>query len=193
MIETKLYTRNEYLTLEEAENRRYDFFNGEIIEIDMGASETHQIICANLAAQLLTALHSTHCRVLTSGMRVHTPNGLDTYPDIIVVCGSSHYVEPKTDTGRDTLTNPMMLIEVLSKSTRDYDRGDKFFSYRTIPSLQDFLTIDQARVFVEHFHKIKTGEWLLREFSDLNDSLTLSSLGVSITLKEIYNKTDLAP
>ncbi len=192
MIETKLYTRNEYLALEESEARRYDFFNGEIIEIDMGASETHQVICANLVAQLLIALQSPHCRVLTSGMRVHTPNGLDTYPDIIVVCGSSHYVEPKTNTGRDTLTNPMMLIEVLSKSTRDYDRGDKFFSYRTIPSLEDFLTVDQERVFVEHFHKIKTGEWLLREFSNLDESLAFSSLGVSISLKAIYNQTGIA-
>jgi len=191
MITTKLYTRNEYLALEESENRRYDFFNGEIIDIEMGASEKHQVICANLAAQLATALRTTNCRVMTSGMRVHSPNGLDTYPDIIVVCGTSEYLELKTDTGRDTLTNPILLIEVLSKTTRDYDRGDKFFSYRTIPSLQDFLTVDQEQVYVEYFHKIKTGEWLLREFSSLEESIMLSSLGVSISLKEIYDKTTL--
>lgn len=192
MIETKLYTRDEYLALEEAENRRYDFFNGEIIDIEMGASEQHQIICANALAELCRALQSTNCRALASGMRVRTGNGLDTYPDVIVVCGESQYLEPKTGTGRDTLVNPVALFEVLSKTSRDYDRGDKFLSYRSIPSLQDFVAIEQDRVFVEHFSKVKSGEWLLREYASLDERFTLASIGVSIALKSLYEKTSLA-
>ncbi|MCS6988051.1 MAG: Uma2 family endonuclease [Chloroherpetonaceae bacterium] len=192
MIETKVYTREEYLALEEAQKRRYDFFNGEIIDIEMGASEQHQIICLNLGSELRAALKSTNCRVMGTGMRVQTGNGLDTYPDVVVVCGESQYVEPKTGTGRDTLLNPIVLFEVLSKTTRDYDRGDKFLSYRTIPSLQEFVAVEQDRVFAEHFAKIKSGEWLLREYASLDDALALSSLGVSLSLKSVYEKTALA-
>lgn len=198
--ETKLYTREEYLALEEKEGRRYDFRDGEIIdaesygeiiEIEMGASEQHQLICSNLIIELGGLLRGMNCRVMPSGIRVRAGK-LDTYPDIVVVCGESQYREPKTNTGRDTLTNPIVLIEVLSKSTRDHDRGEKFQAYRAIPTLQDFIAIEQDSVFVEHFAKLKAGEWLLREYASLDDNLPLSSLGVSLSLRNIYEKTDLA-
>lgn len=189
MIETKVYTRDEYLALEESEKKRYEFFNGEIFEIEMGASERHQIICTNLSGELRLLLRDVNCRVLASGMRVQTRDGLDTYPDILVVCGDSQYVEPKTDTGRDTLTNPIAIIEVLSKSTRGYDRTHKFQSYRTIPTLQEFVTVEQDRVFVEHFRKLNNGEWLLREYATLDASVPLDCLGISLSIKSIYEKT----
>ncbi|MCS7012041.1 MAG: Uma2 family endonuclease [Chloroherpetonaceae bacterium] len=172
-LEEKCYTCEEYLAFEEKEGRRYDFrdcqvmdakFYEETIEIETGASEQHQIICSNLIIELDRLFRETNCRVMPSGIRVQAGK-LDTYPDIVVVCGESRYREPKTNTGRDTLTNPIVLIEVLSESTRDRDRGEKFQAYRTIPTLQDFIAIEQDSVFVEHFTKLKEGKWLLCEYS----------------------------
>lgn len=184
--ESKTYTREEYLELEESEQRRYDFFNGEIIETEMGASEYHQMICSNLIIYLGASLRETSCRVLPTGMRIQTGNGLETYPDVLVVSGESEYSEPRKNTGRDTLTNPTVLFEVLSKSTRDYDRGDKFMAYRTIQSLTDFFAIEQGRAFVEHYSKIKTGEWRLREYQEMGETIALASLGIELALAEIY-------
>jgi Uma2 family endonuclease len=199
--ETKTYTRDEYLALEEAEGRRYDFLNGEIIDgeiingeiinTEMGASKQHQLICSNIVIELGIQFKKTVCAVMASGMRVHT-NVVDTYPDIVVVCGEATYVEPPKNTGRDTLTNPIVLMEVLSKSTRDSDRGDKFVAYRTVSTLTDFLAIDQDRLFVEHFRKIQTGEWLLREYTSADEQITLASINAMLTLKDIYDKTELS-
>lgn len=189
--EKKLYAREEYLALEEKEERRYDVLDGEIIEIEMGASEEHQLIGSNLIVALGALLRQTACRVMPSGMRMHA-GYLDTYPDIVIICGDSQYREPKTGTGRDTLINPIVLREALSPAARDRNQGEKFQAYRTISSLHDFVTIEQERVFVEHFSKIKPHEWLLREYASLDDTFSLGSLGISLSLRDIYDKTDLA-
>ena len=90
-------------------------------------------------------------------------------------------------TGRqDTVTNPCLIAEVLSRSTQSYDRGDKFLAYRTIPDLQEYLLIDQYRIHVEHYVKTGGNQWLLSEYDDLSISLNLQSLGIELAIADIY-------
>jgi hypothetical protein len=113
-------------------------------------------------------------------------NGLYTYPDAMVVCGSVEYAEGRND----TITNPIVIFEVLSKSTRDYDRGKKFELYRDLPSLQDYALIDQERVYLEHYHKVADGRWTLTIFNSLETTLTLTTIEVSLAVSRIYHRVD---
>lgn len=89
---------------------------------------------------------------------MHTPSGLDTYPDVSVFCG-----EPNLTDHQQTLLNPVVIIEVLSPTTRNHDRGDQFVLYRTLPTLHDYLLVDSEQVLAEHFRRLDSGEWLLHE------------------------------
>jgi Uma2 family endonuclease len=115
-----------------------------------------------------------------------TPTGLFTYPDVMVVCGEAHYVDQEVD----TLTNPAFIVEVLSASTEDYDRGRKFEHYRSLASLQEYLLVAQAKVHVEHFQKQPDGRWVLAETSRRDDVVRLPSIGCDLALTEIYDKVD---
>jgi Uma2 family endonuclease len=118
-------------------------------------------------------------------MRVKVEARCDyTYPDVTAVCG-----EPRFEGGTlDTLVNPTLLVEVLSPSTQDYDRGGKFALYRTIDSLQDYVLIAQDQVRVEHYARQGPLQWLLTEYTNLGDTLTLPALGVTLGLSDIYRK-----
>ena len=126
-------------------------------------------------------LRGSRCRAMNSDMRIHTPSGLDTYPDVSAFCGT-----PELTDGETTLLNPVLIVEVLSASTRDYDKGGKFRLYRSIPGLEDYLLIDSEEVFVEHFRKTDSGEWTLREYRRRSEEIVLASLGVRLSLDEIY-------
>jgi len=102
-----------------------------------------------------------------------------------VFCG-----KPELQDGQCTLLNPLLIIEVLSPSTRSYDRGDKFAHYRSIPVLQDYLLIDSSRLAVEHFRRTSNGEWILHEYQTLSDSLSLPAIGIELPLTEIYAGID---
>src|SRR5205823_5842979 len=115
-----------------------------------GGSMNHNLICGNTYFQLRLNLRDPECRVLTNDMRILVKDeGLYTYPDVAVVCGSPAYVSGRDD----TISNPVILVEVLSPSTRNYDRGEKFLFYRSIKSLKTYLIIDQLRVLVECHQK----------------------------------------
>ena len=110
-----------------------------------------------------------------------------TYPDVMV-CPKPIQLQ----TGRqDTVTNPCLIAEVLSRSTQSYDRGDKFLAYRTIPDLQEYLLIDQYRIHVEHYVKTGGNQWLLSEYDDLSISLNLQSLGIELAIADIYEDVEL--
>lgn len=114
-------------------------------------------------------------------MRVHIPSGLDTYPDVSVYCEQPEFTDKQT-----TLLNPVLLVEVLSPSTRDDDRSSKFAHYRSIPSLQDYLLGDPEVVAVEHFQRLKRDEWLLRVYSQTTAVIVLASLEMSLAVAEFY-------
>ena len=150
-----------------------------------GASRKHVIINANLTGELTQKLRTRECVVYANDLRVLvSSNGLYTYPDIVVTCGTEQF----TDDSFDTLLNPLVLIEILSESTKNYDRGQKFESYRSIPSLREYLTVSQDAIRVEHWQRLGNGQWLLTECSRKDGVLRLNSLEVEIEASSIYNK-----
>lgn len=176
------YSRDDYFSLEEGSSVRHEFFNGEIFAM-AGGTVAHNQIVANVIRELGAALRSKNCRALGSDMRLLTPGGLLTYPDVMVICGPVELADGR----RDVVTNPAVLVEVLSDATRGYDLADKFEHYKAIPTLRDYLTIEQRSVGVQWFARAD-GSWTATTFNDRNQSVALSSIGVHLSLAEIYDK-----
>jgi len=170
-----------YLAMERASEERHEFIDGFILSMP-GASLQHTLIATNTLIALQSDLHGTDCQTLSSGLGVALPEqGTYTYPDVLVFCG-----DPEVDTEHhDLLLNPTLLVEVLSESTGDYDRGEKFRRYRTLDSLQEYVIIDQYTSHVEHYVRQDTG-WLLTETDALDDTLALSSAPATLTIADIY-------
>ena len=136
-------------------------------------------------AELRQRLRGRDCEVYPGDMRVKvSPSGLYTYPDVAVVCGEPQF----EDAELDTLLNPKVLIEVLSPSTADYDRGGKFAQYRRLPSLQEYVLISQDRPLVEHYVRQPPNQWMLTENESLQDTVDLPSIDCELPLAEIYFK-----
>ena len=173
-------SREEYLQLETDSDQKHEFFQGQVFAM-AGGTFRHARISGNLFANLSQSLRGKSCQPMNSDMRIHTPSGLDTYPDISVYCG-----QPELNDASTTLLNPQVIIEVLSPSTRDYDRGGKFAHYRSILGLQDYLLVDPDTVLVEHFHRLGRDEWLFHIHTDLCANLELESLGMNLQLETIY-------
>ena len=117
------------------------------------------------------------------------PNGLYTYPDIVIVCGEPHFV----DDTFDTLLNPTVIVEVLSESTEAYDRGRKFDLYQSLESLSEYLLIDSQRVSAGLFTRQPSGQWIFTGRSRLEDSIDLQSVGCHLLLADVYEKIDFSP
>jgi len=153
-----------------------------------GASPLHALIITNLVREFSQALRSRNCNVYSSDLRVRVrPTGLFTYPDVVVVCGAAEFADDQDD----TLTNPTLIVEVLSESTQNYDRGQKFQHYRTLPSLREYLTVGQDAVHIEQWTRQPDGRWLLTESSDPAAELVFDSIGVRIGIATLYEKVEL--
>ena len=134
---------------------RHEYANGDIFAM-AGASVAGNHVAANILTHLRTALRGTPCAAFGSELRLATPSGLYTYPDVMVISGP-----PTLVSGRpDTVTNPALLVEVLSEATRDYDRGEKLVAYQAIPTLRELLLVEQDAVAVERIHRTAAGTWL---------------------------------
>ncbi len=179
-----LLTPEAYLALEREAPDKNEYFAGEMFAMS-SASRRHNLISLNFGAELRTQLRHRPCEVYTSDMRVKvSPTGLYTYPDVVVVCGEPEF----EDTTGDTLLNPTLLVEVLSQSTEDYDRGRKFEHYRTILSLQEYLLVSQEKAHIVHYVRHSHVSWLLSDTSGLDASIALRAIGCEIALSEIYAK-----
>lgn len=177
-------TPQEYLARERQAETRSEYLRGEMFAMS-GASRKHNLIATNVAGELRQQLRDRECEVYQSDMRVRvSPTGLYTYPDVAVVCGEPEFEDAEVD----TLLNPKVLVEVLSESTADYDRGGKFTHYRRLPSLQEYVLISQDRPLVEHYVRQGQDEWLLTEQSSLEDTLVLPSIDCQLPFAEIYLK-----
>ena len=177
------YTLDDYFAVEETSLVKHEFRDGEIFAM-AGASLDHNHIAANLLMLLRAALRDTGCSAFGSGLRVATYGGLYTYPDVSVIRGT-----PMLVTGRpDTATNPVLLVEVLSDATRDYDRGDKLAAYRTIASLREVLLIDQAAVLVERCQHRDDASWSHDSYRSLADVIGLAAVPVALPLREAYRE-----
>ena len=177
-------TPEEYLALERAAERKSEYRDGEIVGMT-GATRRHSLITVNISSELHRQLEDRPCEVHVNDLRVLVAaRRLYTYPDVIVVCG-----EPVlADRYRDILTNPTVLIEVLSPSTEAYDRGTKFEHYRTLDSLREYLLVSQSRPQVDHFMREDDGPWLPSAASDLAATIVLPSIQCQLAMTRIYNK-----
>jgi Uma2 family endonuclease len=186
--EAKQFSIEEYLELEVASETRSEYQNGKI-EPMTGGTPQHNRISGNLYIALCLALKGKSYEVFHVDQRLWIPTvSLYTYPDVIVL--------PKPlelQTGRkDTAVNPCFIAEVLSKSTQNYDRGEKFVAYRTIPTFQEYLLIDQSRIHVEHHVKTAVHQWLFSEYDDPTIVLSLSSFECQIQISELYENIDFS-
>jgi len=180
----------DYLAFERGSETKHEFFGGDVFAM-AGGSPAHNLIASNFIREAGNALKERPCVVYTSDLRVKVePTGLYTYPDLTIVCGQQEF----DDDQGDTLVNPTILIEVLSKSTAAYDRGTKSKHYRKMKSLRAVLFIEQDSPSVEVIRLQPDGNWVLSDSSELSDSIEIEPLGISIPLAEIFrNVTFSAP
>ena len=186
-LEQKIYTPEEYLEFEVASEERHEYVNGEI-RLMTGGTPDHNELAINLAALLKSTLRGKPYRIFGADQRLWIPDrNLYTYPDVMVVEKPLQLQAGRTD----TVTNPCFIAEVLSKSTQDYDHGEKFSAYRTIDSFCEYLLIDQYSIHVEHYLKTAAHQWLLSEYDDPNAMLRLSTFDAEIEIITLYENIDV--
>lgn len=179
------FTEEEYLQMERESDRKHEYYRGEIFAMS-GASPRHNQIFSNLFISLGIKLKGNPCQPYGSDMRIHIPeNTLHTYPDISILCRDIITDDPH----EDTVVEPSILIEILSPSTRNYDRGEKFRLYRDIPTLREYIMVDSESIKVEAYCLNIDGNWELKEYKKTSDSLLIRTLLLSIPLAEIYART----
>ncbi len=182
----KFITPEEYLETEASAEHKSEYFHGEVFAMS-GASFTHNLITSNVLTALHTSLHDSDCFVFGSDMKIQAAESLHyTYPDVSIVCGDVQFVENRDD----TIINPVVIIEVLSRSTGDYDRGAKFRAYRMMPSLRDYIMIDQYSCHTEYFFKNKTGQWVLEESDDRDYTFMIQSVDAALAMETIYRRVN---
>ena len=178
------YTEEEYLALERASETKSEYLDG-VIYARGGASARHVQIVGNTTGELRNHLRDKPCVVYSTDLRVRVNRkGLYAYPDVVVVCEEPVFIDDELD----TLTNPLLIVEVLSDSTKNYDRGEKFERYRSNSSFQEYLLIAQDRVHVERFVRRDDGTRVLHETNSLDDTIELASVGCHLPVSEIYLK-----
>jgi Uma2 family endonuclease len=176
------YTFEEYLELEETANNKHEYQDGEIVEMT-GGTTNHNKIALNFAAYLKFALKGQTYNIFIGDVKLWIPHYRQgTYPDVMIINGEPIYYT----SGKTTVINPSLIVEVLSKSTQNYDQGDKFLYYRSIPEFKEYILIDQNRYYVMQYNKTDEGKWLLSEYEGESSILSLVSVNFDITFPEIY-------
>jgi Uma2 family endonuclease len=177
-------TTEQYLIFERQSETKHEYLSGEILAM-AGASAAHNIITGNILASLHNQLRQQNCTIFPSDMRLRLfQQNAYVYPDIMVICGSIEF----DDAEQDTVLNPILIVEVLSPSTEQYDRGKKSQYYRMIPSLQEYLLIAQDELYIEHFIRYSEHQWLFSEATQDRRMLQLSSINCSLIIDDVYNK-----
>ena len=180
-----IYSVEEYLALDREADYKSEYVAGEIFAMG-GASPRHVLIAGNTAREFGNRLRDTNCQVYSADLRIQAePGDAYHYPDVAVVCGKPEYMDGR----KNTVTNPLIIVEVLSPATRSYDRGDKFASYRRLDSLREYILIAQEACHVEHFVR-KEGCWEFTEIDDRLGNLMVPTLDIVIPLTEIYAKVE---
>jgi Uma2 family endonuclease len=169
-------------------DQRSEYVAGEVFAM-AGGTEEHNLIVANVIRELGNQFKGRPCRVYPSDMRVHiAADDVATYPDVLVICGERQFYDDK----RDLVTNPSLIVEVLSDSTEAYVRGDKFRHYRNLQSLRAYLLLSQYRVQAELFLRQPDGTWSLSTFQDPSESIPLRVVEADLSLAEVYDKVELS-
>lgn len=177
------YTLEEYFALELASEEKYEYFNGEVFCMS-GVSPNHAQLESNLITELNNQLRGRGCRVFPANIRIKVPAAPPyRYPDVTVVCEKPQYEKIG---GIDALTNPVLLVEVLSPSTEAFDRGDKFSYYKSIPSFREYLLVAQHRPHLTHYLKQDDEKWMQEEADESSAGLYLPTLDCTLTLSQLY-------
>ena len=185
--EKRKYSIEEYLELEEQSEEKHEYYQGEIFAMS-GAKVQHNIIAVNILSYLKNTLKGKPCRPFNSDQRIHIPqNTLFTYPDISIICEEVYTL----NNDNWNALNPSVIIEVLSPSTKNYDRGEKFRLYRDIQSLKEYILVDSETILIETFRINEREHWELEEYKQSGEMVFLKTIGVSIPLNEIYEGTKL--
>lgn len=180
-------TPEEYLEIERTAEYKSEYLDGQMYAM-AGASINHSQIVANIGSQLWNQLHG-RCRVFTTDLRLRIrASGLFTYPDVMVICGP---VE-KAEGANDMVANPKLIVEVLSNSTKNYDRGEKFRHYRAIHGFSEYLLVSQDSVLVEQHVRQPDDSWVFREFTTPGVDIQLPSVGCILNTNAIYEHVDFA-
>jgi Uma2 family endonuclease len=187
------FSVEEYLALERESEERHEYLDGYVYAM-AGESPEHSDICSNLVSMLHLQLRGTPCRVWAKDTKVRSgpeprscraTKGLFSYPDLVVVCGAPQF----HDAYRDVLLNPTVIIEVLSPSTEAFDRGEKFWRYRTwLPTLTNYLLVSQGLPLIEHYVRQSNDTWNLSTVSIMEGSLYLATIDCTLQLREVYDR-----
>lgn len=176
------YTVEEYLEMEKASTVKHEYFQGEIFVMS-GAAFNHNLIFSNVFGLLFSKLKGSKCIPFGSDMRMNIPeNTLFTYPDISIYCNEIKHLNDD----KDTILQPTIIIEILSLSTKNYDRGKKFNLYKDIPSLKEYILIDSESILVEAYYINQEQNWILNQHKEITDTLTFVSMGFDLPLADIY-------
>lgn len=182
----KIYSPTEYLEQEAEAEIRHEFINGEIVEM-AGGTTKHNVITGNLYFALRLALRGRKLPIYIENVKLWIPEANTfTYPDVMILGSEPVYY----DESQTTVTNPTIIIEVLSDSTRDYDQGRKFGFYRSLESLQEYVLVDQNQCIVLIYRRGTAKEWSLSILDNSTDTVRLESIGVEIQLQDIYEGVD---
>lgn len=178
----KYISVEDYLLMEEESDVKHEYYQGEVFAM-AGGTIPHNQICMNVTGELFYFLKGKACRVYQSDQRIHClSNKFFTYPDASIVSGKIERLEKRND----TITNPVVIIEVLSKRTKNYDRGDKFQLYRGIPSLKEYILVSSLKVSIEHYTKQANGFWYFKDTANLNDLFEIETIGFSCQVQDLY-------
>lgn len=182
----KYLTPEEYLAIEREAEDKSEYVDGVMYAMYAmaGGSPQHSSVAMNVSGELYIQLKGTECRVFNSDLKVRVPSKRKyLYPDVTVVCG-----EPKFDEDSDVLLNPLLIVEVLSKTTVGYDRRNKFLYYQELDSFQEYLLIAQDQPAVQHYVKQPDGTWICTTIKGLDQSVELVTINCRLELKDIYDK-----
>jgi Uma2 family endonuclease len=187
-IPRRRFTAEEYLVIERAAEYKSQYFRGEIFAM-AGATAAHNLISLNAAAELRNQLRSGGCRTYASDMRVMAKDGKAFfYPDVVVVCEAAKFY----DKLKDTLLNPAIVVEVLSRGTRRFDLTVKLAAYQKFDSIREILLIAQDKVWIEHHYRTSKAKWEKQLYTELSQTLTLAAENCAIAVVDIYDGANLS-
>jgi Uma2 family endonuclease len=177
-------TPEQYLEIERQAEFRSEYINGEMFAMS-GGTPNHARIVLNTARRLTEQLDGSPCEAFDGDLRLYSAKQkMFTYPDVLVTCGPNQLLDAR----RDTLTDATVIVEVLSPSTRNYDRGEKFLFYRSLPSFSEYLLLAQDKVRAELHVRQPDGSWLFREFTGPGDVIELKSINCRLQLQSLYQR-----
>ncbi|OCQ98443.1 hypothetical protein BCD64_14250 [Nostoc sp. MBR 210] len=184
----KRYTPEEYLQLEETSEFKHEYYDGEIVSM-AGGTTNHNEISLNFCTNFKFNMRGKNYKIYMGDVRLWIPRyRIYTYPDAMVIEGEPIYEGNSTT----TVTNPQVIVEVLSKSTQSHDKTDKFRFYRSISNFKEYIIVNQYEYLVEHYAKNANNQWVLTEYESLDAVLSLQTVDFAISLSDIYEGVNLS-